>query len=222
MKYTIRIGLLFVVLLLPILFILFFNLFGENHHRLFVFQPIDSVQTDRGYAITKAFTVPVFSFTSEKGITFSSERLKGKIYVANFIFTRCEAQCKQMTNQMVRVQEAFKDDQNVSIVSFTVDPSYDTVEVLKQYAASYGAIPDKWHFLTGNKDSIYTLGQTGFFVSTMEEEGLPVSFLHSEKFILVDQRGWIRGFYDGTDQKEVDRLIMEIQVLEDIDQKDGR
>jgi len=220
MKYLIRIGLLFVILLLPIFFILFFNVFGENHHRLFVFQPVDSVETDKGYQITKAFTVPPFSFTSQEGTIFSSDRLKGKIYVANFIFTRCETQCKQMTNQMVRVQEAFKDNPTVSIVSFTVDPEFDTVKVLKQYANAYGALPSKWYFLTGEKDKIYNLGQTGFFVSTMEEQGLPISFLHSEKFILVDQHGWIRGFYDGTDQKEVDRLIMEIQVLEDIALKD--
>jgi protein SCO1 len=221
MKYVIRIGLLFIVLLLPILFILFFNVFGENHHSLFIFQPIDSVQTDRGYKVTKAFTVPEFTLTSQEGKSFSSTELKGKIYVANFIFTRCEAQCKQMTNQMVRVQEAFRANKNVSIVSFTVDPQFDSVEVLKQYAASYGALSDKWKFLTGDKEYIYNLGQTGFFVSTMEEQGLPISFLHSEKFILVDQHGWIRGFYDGTDQKEVDRLIMEVQVLEDIAKKDG-
>jgi protein SCO1 len=221
MKYVIRIGLLFIVLLLPILFILFFNVFGENHHSLFIFQPIDSVQTDRGYKVTKAFTVPEFTLTSQEGKSFSSTELKGKIYVANFIFTRCEAQCKQMTNQMVRVQEAFRENKNVSIVSFTVDPQFDSVEVLKQYAASYGALSDKWKFLTGDKEYIYNLGQTGFFVSTMEEQGLPISFLHSEKFILVDQHGWIRGFYDGTDQKEVDRLIMEVQVLEDIAKKDG-
>jgi protein SCO1 len=221
MKYVIRIGLLFIVLLLPILFILFFNVFGENHHSLFIFQPIDSVQTDRGYKVTKAFTVPEFTLTSHEGKSFSSTELKGKIYVANFIFTRCEAQCKQMTNQMVRVQEAFRENKNVSIVSFTVDPQFDSVEVLKQYAASYGALSDKWKFLTGDKEYIYNLGQKGFFVSTMEEQGLPISFLHSEKFILVDQHGWIRGFYDGTDQKEVDRLIMEVQVLEDIAKKDG-
>ena len=221
MKYIIRIGLLFIVLLLPILFILFFNLFGENHHSLFIFQPIDSVQTDRGYKVTKAFTVPEFSLMSQEGKPFSSSELKGKIYVANFIFTRCETQCKQMTNQMVRVQEAFRENKNVSIVSFTVDPAYDSVAVLKQYSDSYGALPAKWKFLTGPKEYIYNLGQKGFFVSTMEEQGTPISFLHSEKFILVDQHGWIRGFYDGTDQKEVDRLIMEIQVLEDIAQKNG-
>ncbi len=222
MKYIIRIGLLFVIILLPIFFILFFNVFGENHHRLFVFQPIDSVKTDKGYEITNAFTVPDFNFTSQEGKAFSSASLKGKIYVANFIFTRCETQCKQMTNQMIRVQEAFKNNSAVSIVSFTVDPAYDSVQVLKQYAASYGALPNKWHFLTGKKEDIYTLGQKGFFVSAMEEQGLPISFIHSEKFILVDQHGWIRGFYDGTDQKEVDRLIMEIQVLEDIALKDEK
>ncbi|MDF2456080.1 MAG: hypothetical protein K0R51_2073 [Cytophagaceae bacterium] len=217
MKLSIRIGLLFVIILLPILFILFFNLFGENHHRLFIFQPIDSVATEQGYKVTKAYTVPSFQLTSEEGKPFSSESLKGKIFIVNFIFTRCEAQCKDMSNQLIRVQEAFKDRKDVSIVSITVDPEYDTASVLKEYAQAHQAIPGKWLFLTGEKEYIYNLGQTGFFVSTMEEKDQPLSFLHSEKFILVDQKGWIRGFYDGTDQKEVDRLITEIKVLEDID-----
>ncbi|MDB5274783.1 MAG: hypothetical protein JWO58_3150 [Chitinophagaceae bacterium] len=221
MKYLLRIGLLFIIILLPILFILFFNVFGENHHRLFIFQPIDSVETKQGYQITKAYTVPPFQLTSQEGKAFSSESLKGKIYVANFIFTRCEAQCKDMSNQLIRVQEAFKEDSIVSIVSFTVDPEYDTVSVLKAYAEQHQAMPDKWIFLTGAKEYIYKLGQTGFFVSTMEDKDQPVNFIHSEKFILVDQHGWIRGFYDGTDQKEVDRLITEIKVLEDIAGKDG-
>jgi protein SCO1/2 len=220
MKYLLRIGLLFVIILLPILFILFFNVFGENHHRLFVFQPIDSVETKQGYQITNAYTVPSFKLTAQDGKVFSSEQVKGKIYVVNFIFTRCEAQCKDMTNQLVRVQESFKDDKEVSILSFTVDPEYDTVNVLKAYADAHQAIQDKWFFLTGKKEDIYKLGQTGFFVSTMEDKDQPVNFIHSEKFILVDQHGWIRGFYDGTDQKEVDRLITEIKVLEDI-VKDG-
>lgn len=215
MKYSKRIGLLFVVLMLPILFILFFNVFGENHHRLFIFQPIDSVETAKGYEVTKAFTVPDFKFTDENGQEFSSKQLDHKIYIANFIFTRCPSQCKDMSNQMIRVQEAFRKSPDVEIVSFTVDPAYDSSAVLKQYAASYGAIANKWHFLTGKKEDLYRLGQEGFFVSTMEDN-VPANFIHSEKFILVDQNKWIRGFYNGTDQKEVDRLITEIKVLQDI------
>jgi protein SCO1/2 len=217
MNYSLRIGLLFLIIVVPILVIAFFNLFGENHHRLFIFQPIDSVETKQGYQVTKAYTVPSFQLTNEEGKTFSSESLKGKVYVANFIFTRCEGQCKDMSNQLIRVQEAFRNHKEVFIVSFTVDPEYDTVGVLKTYAEAHQAIPSRWMFLTGKKEYIYNLGQTGFFVSTMEEKDKPLSFLHSEKFILVDQHGWIRGFYDGTDQKEVDRLITEIKVLENID-----
>ena len=217
MKYSLRIGLLFLIIVVPILVITFFNLFGENHHRLFIFQPIDSVETKQGYQVTKAYTVPAFQLTDEEGKAFSSESLKGKVYVANFIFTRCEGQCKDMSNQLIRVQEAFKKKKEIAIVSFTVDPEHDTPSVLKEYANAHQAIPGKWVFLTGQKEYIYNLGQTGFFVSTMEEKDKPLSFLHSEKFILVDQHGWIRGFYDGTDQKEVDRLITEIKVLEDID-----
>jgi protein SCO1/2 len=217
MKYSLRIGLLFLIIVVPILVITFFNLFGENHHRLFIFQPIDSVETKQGYQVTKAYTVPSFQLTNEEGKLFSSDSLKGKTYVVNFIYTRCEGQCKDMSNQLIRVQEAFKKQKEVSIVSFTVDPEYDTANVLKEYAQAHQAIPGKWLFLTGEKEYIYKLGQTGFFVSTMEEKDKPLSFLHSEKFILVDKHGWIRGFYDGTDQKEVDRLITEIKVLEDID-----
>jgi protein SCO1/2 len=221
MKYLLRIGLLSLIIVVPIFVIAFFNLFGENHHRLFIFQPIDSVQTKQGYQVTKAYTVPSFQLTSEDGQPFSSASLKEKIYVANFIYTRCEAQCKTMSNQLIRVQETFKNQKDISIVSFTVDPEHDSASVLKEYADAHQAIPGKWIFLTGPKQYIYNLGQTGFFVSTMEEKDVPLSFLHSEKFILVDQRGWIRGFYDGTDQKEVDRLITEIKVLEDINKDEN-
>jgi protein SCO1/2 len=118
-----------------------------------------------------------------------------------------------MTSQLVRVQETFKDNAEVKIISFTVDPTNDSPEVLDKYAKSHRAISGKWSFLTGTKDSIYTLAKNGFFLSALENTTGPEQFDHAPHFVLVDKKGWIRGYYNGTDEKEVDRLITETKIL---------
>jgi len=142
--------------------------------------------------------------------------LKGYIYVADFFFTRCGSICPKMSTQLTRVQAEFEKDSGVKIISFTVDPKNDTVEVLKQYANDYNAIEGKWRFVTGSKDSIYALAQKGFFITAMEDKNHPIDFIHSDKLVLVDKKGWIRGYYNGTDIKEVDKLMTEIRVLQQI------
>jgi protein SCO1/2 len=216
MKLT-KIIILCILMILPIGVIVFISGFGKNKYTLPVFFAEDSIliKGDK-YEVTKAFIVPNFDLIDQDGKPITQKQLRGNIYVADFFFTRCGSICPKMSTQLTRLQAEFEKDTIVKIVSFTVDPKHDSVEVLKQYAADYNAMPGKWRFATGPKEAIYKLGQEGYFLSTMADAAHPVDFIHSDKLILVDKKGWIRGYYNGTDLKEVDKLITEIRVLQQI------
>jgi len=213
MKFSPKTGILASLLVLPVLVFLFLKFFGENHFTIKTFYPIDSVQGTDGKYKVNYHTIPPFKLINEKGDTLSSSRLNGEIYVTDFFFTTCPGICPKMTNQLKRVQESFSGNKDIKIVSISVDPMHDTPEELNNYAKLNGANPEQWYFLTGNKDSIYNLAQQGFFLSAGEEKGSSEAFVHSDKLVLVDKEGRIRGYYNGTDQAEVDRLITEINVL---------
>jgi len=214
MNKNIRTGILAAVLVLPVFLLVLLYKFGNNHFKIPVYFAHDSTLIDGEYVITDAHHIPDFQFVNQEGKTVSSKDLKGTIYVADFFFSRCQGICKDMSSQLVRVQEEFKENNKVKIVSFTVDPKFDTVEVLKEYAKFYRAIPGKWNLLTGSKDSIYKLaGPNGFYLNAQEIKDVDNDFIHDNHFVLVDKEGRIRGYYDGTDKKEVDRLIMEIGIL---------
>lgn len=218
MNTTKKIVYLGLALMIPIFLILIFTFFAHTHHKLPVFFAYDSIKTDREYVITDAHKIPDYKLTDQNGSIFDSRSVDTYFKVYDFVFTRCEGICPKMSSQMVRIQEAFKDDKEVVLLSLTVDPEYDTPEVLKHYAKEYNAIPGKWFFLTGEKDSIYTLGQRQFYLTTKQNEEDLTDFLHSERMVLVDKHGWIRGYYNGTDEFEVDRLIIELKVLQSIEQ----
>lgn len=154
-----------------------------------------------------------FSFINQFHDTVTEKVIENKIYVADFFFATCQSICPKMSSQLVHVQSAFKNDKDVLILSHTVNPLHDTVEVLNGYAQSYGAIKNKWHFLTGNKKEIYDLARYSYLVNALEEDGSAEGFLHSELFILVDAQKRIRGFYDGTDSVAVVKLISDITLL---------
>lgn len=154
-----------------------------------------------------------FSLTDQSGKTITQELVKGKIYVANFFFATCQSICPEMSTNLTDVQNAFKDDDSLLILSHSVNPLHDTVEVLKSYAQTYHANADKWHFLTGDKKQIYDLAKTSYLVNALEDDGTPEGFLHSELFLLIDTKGRLRGMYDGTDKAQVKKLIEDIPVL---------
>ena len=154
-----------------------------------------------------------FSFINQFHDTVTEKVIENKIYVADFFFATCQSICPKMSSQLVHVQTAFKNDKDVLILSHTVNPLHDTVEVLNGYAQSYGAVKNKWHFLTGNKKEIYDLARYSYLVNALEEDGSAEGFLHSELFILVDAQKRIRGFYDGTDSVAVVKLISDITLL---------
>lgn len=206
-----------ILLLVPLLVFIFIGQFGEHHFTLRTYFPqVD----DTGEVMLDAAgdtlfnKIPDFQLTAQQGQTVSQEQLDGHIYVADFFFATCPDICKDMSSQLVRVQEAFQDEPQVKIASFTVNPEHDTVEVLQEYGERYGADPDKWYFLTGDREQIYSLARKGFYLPVQQVEGQQ-EFIHSEKFLLVDKNRQVRGIYDGTDPVDVDRLILEIKVLLD-------
>jgi protein SCO1 len=158
-------------------------------------------------------TIGDFAFTNQYGETVSNQTVKDKIYVADFFFVTCQSICPEMSSNLVQVQEAFEKDDSLLILSHSVNPQHDTVEVLNSYAQVYKAKKNKWHFLTGNKKQIYDLAKNSYLVNALEDDGSAEGFLHSELFLLVDPKGRIRGMYDGTDKVSVSRLIADIKIL---------
>jgi len=152
--------------------------------------------------------LPDFTLTTDKTTPFSPADLAGKVWVADFIFTSCPGPCPIMTQNMADVAETLKGLSDVAFVSISVDPETDTPEVLSSYSARYGADPERWHFLTGTPEAIQQVAAEGFMVGAIDDP-----MIHSPKFCLVDKAGQIRGYYTGTDEDEVDRLITAVHQL---------
>jgi protein SCO1 len=216
MRKYIKAGILILVLVVPALAFLFLKGFGKNHYTLRTYYPKDIKEVKVG-GKTKYDTVfhkiPSFSLTSQNGEPVTDKTFDNTLYVADFFYTKCPNVCPKMSSQLSRVQEAFEDVPMVKILSHSIDPDYDTVKVLNDYASMYGAKEGKWYFATGSKKEIYNLARNAYFVSATTGTGGEEDFLHSEKFVLVDKDKHIRGYYDGTNQEDVDRLILEIKVL---------
>ncbi|WP_339877227.1 SCO family protein [uncultured Algoriphagus sp.] len=159
-------------------------------------------------------TIADFSFTNQDGETITNESVKGKVYVADFFFTTCPTICPIMKKEMIRVYEKFGDNPNFKILSHTIDPKHDTVEVLKDYSQKLGIENAKtWSFLTGEAEKIYELGQTSYITTAQEDQNEAGGFLHSGAFLLIDQEGHIRGVYDGTKTDQVDQLMQDIPKI---------
>lgn len=155
-----------------------------------------------------------FSFTNQEGREISNYTTDGKVYVADFFFTTCPTICPIMKTQMLRVYEAFKDEEQFMILSHTLDPEHDTEELLKEFAEKIGVNDDQtWQFLTGDQEKIFEIGQTSYLTTAMEDKNEPGGILHSGAFVLIDQKGRIRGVYDGTKEDQVNRLMRDIPKL---------
>lgn len=167
------------------------------------------------YDFQKMHAIPAFNFTDQYGQPVSNKTVENKVYVADFFFTRCGSICPIMTDNMCKVATAFMNDPNVDILSHSVTPELDNVEILKQYAAQKHITNPNWHLLTGDKQQIYTLARQGYFADNEIGYNKDVTqFLHTENFILVDRKGHIRGVYNGTVPFEVENLIRHIKILE--------
>ena len=158
-------------------------------------------------------TIRDFAFVDQDSSLVTNETFSDQIYVADFFFTSCPTICPLMKQQMLRVYEAYENESEVAILSHTIDPKHDTVAVLKDFAEKLGVKTEKWHFVTGNKDSIYDIGETSYLVVANEDENAPGGYIHSGAFLLVDKQRRIRGVYDGTIPEQVDILINDIGRL---------
>lgn len=158
-------------------------------------------------------TVPPFDLTERDGSPVSLSDLKGKVWVADFVFTHCAGPCPLLSSKMARLQEAVAEFEDVRLVTFSVDPERDTPEVLTEYANRYGADPERWLFLTGLKEPMYKLIGKGFLLAV--DDGGPGSGLitHSTRWVLVDREGQIRGYYDGAEAGTVEAILPDIRTL---------
>ena len=170
------------------------------------------VETDTGID-TVYHQIADFAFINQDSALVTNDTFKGKIYVADFFFTSCPSICPIMKVQLLRVYEKFEDNDKVMILSHSIDPDYDNVAVLNDYANRLEVSSDKWNFITGDKAEIYNMAQTSYYVATRENEDAPGGYEHSGAFILVDQNRHIRGVYDGTDPERVSNLLEDIELL---------
>ncbi len=187
---------------------------------LFVFMPVVAVGV---LALTNSFrvhdlqvfgSVPSFSLTERSGKGLRSEDLKGKVWIASFIFTHCDGQCPLLCEKLKRVQSKFRFKENFRLLSITMDPTRDTPDVLKEYATRFEADPYKWLFLTGEKKSVDSLVQNGFRLASNGPGGAePEGITHSFKLVLVDGFGRIRGYYDGLEDASVKDLLSDTKSL---------
>ncbi|MBX7225424.1 MAG: SCO family protein [Chitinophagales bacterium] len=177
-------------------------------------QPFETVNSKGEKVIDTIFhTIPKFAFTDHLNRPFTKKDMNNTVWITNFFFSTCPTICKDMTRNLRTVQSHFIEDEEVRILSHTVDPETDTVGQLYRYAQENQINSDKWLLLTGNKAEIYNIARQGYMVTATVGDGGPNDFIHSEKLILIDREGRIRGYYDGTDSLDVQRLIKDTEKL---------
>ena len=164
--------------------------------------------------IRRNHKVADFELINQNGDTITQIDYKDKIYVADFFFTRCMTICPVMTNNIGKLQEVFKKDDDIKFLSLSVTPVIDSVSVLREYADKKGVIDAKWNITTGDKKHIYALARKSYFTVLDEGDGGLQDFIHTENFVLVDKKQQIRGYYDGTDNDDIERLILDIKILQ--------
>jgi len=152
--------------------------------------------------------IPHFELTAQTGVPFDSKELDGKIWVADFIYTTCPGPCPRMTSQMHEVQQAVFKMRDVKLVSFTVDPARDTPPVLAEYAKVHHASPEHWYFLTGPQPTLQMLDKDAFKLGDVDGK-----LMHSTRFVLVDRKSQIRGYYDTSESDAIDRVVRDIHIL---------
>lgn len=152
------------------------------------------LRKDVGFVVSNGTKrkVPPFSFLNQDSVLVSDKDYLGKVYVVDFFFTTCPTICPIMTKNLVEVQDTFKEFEDFGVASFTINPRYDTPEILSKYAERYGITDTDWHLLTGEQEEIYKLAQEGFYIVATEVEDAPGGFEHSGMFALVDKNGFIR------------------------------
>ena len=179
------------------------------HPNMVSFQLVDSTVQH----VKRFHKIKDFKLVNQNGKEITNESYRDKIYVADFFFTTCQGICPIMKENMIILQDQYEDDDQVYLLSHTVTPEIDTKDVLKKYAIEKGVIDAKWNLVTGDKEQIYNLARKSYLVAENVEESKIFDMIHTENFVLIDPQRRIRGFYDGTDLRSIDQLIVDINIL---------
>ena len=163
--------------------------------------------------VAKYHKISDFKLTNQNGKEITQANYKDKIYVADFFFTTCQDICPVMTKNMYQLQEELKNDNQILLLSHTVIPEVDTVEQLKEYAVENNVDDSKWNLVTGDKKQIYELARKSY-LAVEDSNYSQYDMIHTENFMLIDKERQIRGFYDGTNSEDINRLLKDIKILE--------
>jgi protein SCO1/2 len=170
-----------------------------------------TVRIEKKVLLPRFGTVPQFALTTERSLPFTQSDLRGNVHIVDFIFTTCGGSCPLMSTKMHDMQDTFALVPHLRLLSFSVDPVTDTPPVLAEYGEAYHASRDRWIFLTGQKDSIYQLMRVGFHLGVDRDTNNAI--MHSQKFVLLDSEGEIRGYYDSDDDQAMQTLINDSRIL---------
>ena len=189
----------------------------QPNKRLPVYQPsmVNPELVDSTLHYKKKYhTIANFELINQNGDTITEQDYEGKIYVADFFFTTCPTICPIMTKNMATIQGNILEDDDVLLLSHSVTPQIDSVPQLKKYAIEKGVMDTKWNLVTGDKKQIYELARKSYLAVKTDGDGGPFDMIHTENFILVDKEKRIRGFYDGTNPEEIQKLLNDIVILQ--------
>lgn len=207
------------IIVLPLLIIGFIAIISQmftNKSELPIFNPSDFnpelVDVSLQNKVSN-HSVSDFELLNQDGKMITQKDYENKIYVTDFFFTRCITVCPIMTNNMEKLQNTFLDEDDIMFLSLSVTPELDSIPILKIYAQKHGAVDGKWNITTGDKKHIYNLARKSYFAVVNEGDGGLQDFIHTPNFILVDTEKQIRGVYDGTKDKEIQRLTKDIKIL---------
>lgn len=196
------------VLTVPVLLFFLVEAYEDRFTELPVYGPVEVVD---GKEVQHR--IWDFAMIDQNGRKVTEQVIDGKVAVVNFFFTSCPTICPQMMRNMQDVQDLYRGDPDVEMLSFTVDPKRDTPARLKRYAEAYHVQSDQWHLLTGDKKKIYQLARNSFYLSASQGDGGDHDFIHSENLVLIDRDRRIRGYFDGTNEEAVGQLISSIAKL---------
>ena len=209
--------LIFLVVFSAISIPVFYHLLKVDN-RLKIYNPVDvnpRLVDDSMLHIQKNHTIANFELTNQNGEIITNKNYQDKIYIADFFFTRCQTICIAMAYNMSELQEFYKTDKDIMFLSHSVTPVMDSVSVLKEYANLKGVIDSKWNVTTGSKKHIYELARKSYFAVLDEGNGDENDFIHTEQFVLVDKERRIRGYYDGTEKKDMEKLKIDVALLKE-------
>lgn len=210
-KSTLIFLFLFTLIIVPTIYFMV-----KPKNKLPVYNPVDvnpRLVDSSVKHIRRNHKVSDFELINQNGKIITQKDFEGKIYVADFFFTRCQTICPVMTTNMADLQEYYKTDDAIKFLSHSVTPVIDSVSILRAYADKKEVIDGKWEVTTGSKKHIYELARKSYFAVLDEGDGGEQDFIHTEQFILIDKNKKIRGFYDGTDATEMQRIIKDIEIL---------